>query len=116
MTEHIITPQRTLMILSRHIGAENGACAEDLVIEITESADHIEAGKRRFRNVIERLRGAGHHICATPRDGYYIAANDAELTETCEYLYSRAITSLSQISAMKRVSLPDLRGQLRLPT
>lgn len=32
------------------------------------------------------------------------------------YLYRRAMTSLAQVSAMQRVSLPDLRGQIHLPT
>jgi hypothetical protein len=35
---------------------------------------------------------------------------------TCNFLYDRAMTSLRQIATMRRVSLPDLRGQLHLPT
>jgi hypothetical protein len=31
------------------------------------------------------------------------------------FLYHRAMTSLKQVAAMKRVSLPDFRGQLNLP-
>jgi hypothetical protein len=65
--------------------------------------------------VVEEARKAGERICATPEAGYYIAETDAELDRTCAFLYSRAMTSLSQIAAMKRVALPDLRGQLRLP-
>lgn len=110
-----ITTDSVLAALAGHVGAVNAAHAEDLVIEITESADTIEAGKRRLRHVIEELRHAGHHICGLPQYGYYIAAGDAELDTTCSYLYARAMTTLHQVAAMKRVSLPDLRGQLRLP-
>ena len=74
------------------------------------------AAERSLRDAVVRLRLDGHHICAHPRDGYYLAETDRELDATCIFLYERAMTSLSQISAMKRVSLPDLRGQLRLPT
>jgi hypothetical protein len=44
-----------------------------------------------------------------------LAATEEELNRTCLYLHDRAMTSLRQVAAMKRVSLPDLRGQLRLP-
>jgi hypothetical protein len=112
---HPINRDTVLAALARHVGADRGAAAEDLVIAITESPDYIETGKRHLRAVIEDLRGEGYHICAHPRTGYFIAASEAELRATCEYLYARALCSLTQISAMQRVSLPDLRGQLRLP-
>jgi hypothetical protein len=67
------------------------------------------------RKAIEELRREGHRICATPETGYFMAANDDELDRTCGFLYARAMTSLTQVAAMKRVALPDLRGQLRLP-
>ena len=70
----------------------------------------------RLRHVIEHLRREGHAICGHPSTGYYIAANEAELDRTCNYLYDRALCSLEQIARMKRVAMPDIRGQLRLPT
>ena len=114
--EHLITRDRVIAILARHVGAARAAHAEDLVIELTESAQGVEVGKRRLRHVVEALRGDGFHVCALPKFGYYMAATDTELNATCEYLYSRSMTTLAQVAAMKRVSLPDLRGQLRLPT
>jgi hypothetical protein len=45
-----------------------------------------------------------------------MASSPEELNETCEFLYDRAMTSLSQVSRMKQISMPDLRGQLHLPT
>lgn len=101
--------------LSRHIGKRNGATAEQLVRELRmRGADGINV--RRLRHIIEHLRGQGQHICAHPRDGYFMAATAEELLETCQFLHTRAMTSLVQIARMRGVSVPDLRGQLRLPT
>jgi hypothetical protein len=54
-------------------------------------------------------------VCGHPSTGYHLAGTAAELDRTCEFLFGRSMTSLKQVSAMKRVTLPDLRGQLGLP-
>ena len=110
-----ITYDTVLAALARHIGAARGVRADVLVMEITHrpSADHEE---RELRRIIAALRQNGHHICAHPNAGYYLAQTDAELNDACNFLYERAMTSLRQIAAMKKISLPDLRGQLHLPT
>lgn len=95
------------------VGAANGQTAEQLVLAIV--GKHSAAAERQLRDVIVALRLAGHAICAEPTHGYYIAADSTELNRACEFLLARSMTSLRQIGAMKRVSLPDLRGQLGLP-
>lgn len=111
--------QHTLLTaLQGHIGRENGVRVEELAAEAMGISPLLvdEVHERDVRETVAALRREGHHICALPRSGYYIAANEQELNATCEFLYDRALTSLAQVAAMKRVSLPDLRGQLRLPT
>lgn len=112
-----ITGAAVLNALARHIGRDNGVSCARLVTEIVgpqmAAAPYHE---RRLRKAIEALRHDGHHICGHPASGYYIAANAQELDDTCAFLYERAMTTLAQIAAMKRVSVPDLRGQLHLPT
>jgi len=108
-----LTPDTVLLHLHACIGEANGRTAEGLVRTITGKAS--TADQRRMRNIIEALRTAGHAICANPTHGYYLAANETELNQECIFLFDRAMTSLRQISAMKRVALPDLRGQLGLP-
>lgn len=109
-----------LSVLSRHIGRENGATAEQLVREFSGYAvpgqvlAHVLT--RQLREAVVQLRLDGHHVCATPENGYFLAANAEELDATCVFLHERAMTSLKQIAAMKKISLPDLRGQLHLPT
>ncbi|MHB1273649.1 MAG: hypothetical protein ACYCZD_12945 [Rhodanobacter sp.] len=110
---HDITPDAVLAELRRSVGEARGQTAEQLVLAVTGFKRH--ADQRKLRQVIEALRMAGHRICAHPAHGYYLAANDIELDRACSFLFDRAMTSLRQVSAMKRVSLPDLRGQLGLP-
>jgi len=109
-----ITPTRVLIALEQHLGRDEGASAAELVRQIT--GDYSPAQERALRQAIVDLRLKGWHICGHPAEGYYIAETEEELSDTCLFLYDRAMTSLTQISAMKHISLPDLRGQLKLPT
>jgi hypothetical protein len=108
-----LTRDTVLFALALHVGESNGVRACDLVGEICGASS---AGlERQLRHQIEDLRRDGQHVCGQPSTGYFIAANDSELLRTVRFLHDRAMTSLSQAAAMQRVSLPDLRGQLRLP-
>ncbi len=105
--------ERLLACLARHVGADNGADVQGLALAVYGR----EAGpseERRIRKLVVELREDGHHVCAHPSAGYYMAENDAELNQTCKFLYSRAMCSLKQVAAMRRVSLPDLAGQLKI--
>lgn len=113
MSEFDIDRAAVLATLSRHIGKARGLSARALVADITWEAA-TDAGCRRLRQVIEELRREGHHICGHPSSGYFIAANEEELNETCRFLVDRAMTTLTQVSRMKKASLPDLHGQLGL--
>ena len=110
-----ISRDSVLAELSFHIGKERGVRCADIVRAITWR-EPTEGDKRHVRHVIEDMRREGQHICGHPGTGYFIAANDTELNDTCNFLLNRAMTSLKQISSMKKVSLPDLHGQLRLNT
>lgn len=111
-----ITRATVLRALQRHIGKGNGVTARDLVREITGDMLPNPGGERALRHIVEDLRREGHHIGAHPRSGYFICETDEELNDTCLYLYDRAMCSLKQVSSMKNISLPDLKGQLKLPT
>lgn len=110
-----ITRESVLEALQDHIGTARGVTAVQLVMEIRGRFDS-ERQTRALRKIIEQLRREGFHVCGHPSNGYYMAASDAELIATCNFLYDRAMTTLSQVAAMRRVSLPDLKGQLRINT
>ena len=106
-----------LHVLQSHIGKNNGASVSKLVMELAfVDGGQLSDMERRVRKLVQALRMEGHHICALPETGYFIAANDQDLNDTCEHLLERAMSSLAQVSRMKNDSLPDLRGQLNLPT
>lgn len=109
-----ITPEAVLHALVRRVGPANGISATDLAFAITGRT--CAADERRLRQVIEQLRLEGHGICATPESGYHMAANAEDLNRTCVFLVKRLVSTARQVAAMKRVALPDLYGQLGLPT
>ena len=117
----------TLLIhLRRHRGKANGITAAKLCNEINKSNWQKAFGSgtgagpdtntRELRKAVEQLRSEGFHVCAHPRDGYYLAETEEELEETIEYLQKRAMRSLKQIARMRQVSVPDLLGQMRFTT
>lgn len=109
-----ITRQSVLVAMIHHIGKERGVRARDLVAEILGYQDAEE--ERRLRKVVVELRLEGQHICGLPGIGYYMAKNTQELNEGIKHLHDRSITGLRQAYAMRGVALPDLEGQLKLPT
>lgn len=110
-----ITPDTVLAALASRIGPVNGATVRQLASEILGTPS--DAGDERLlRQVIVKLRRDGHPICATPDEGYHHAANADDLQRTCLHLTRRAVSSLEQVAAMKRLALPDFYGQLGLPT
>jgi hypothetical protein len=108
-----ISIDELLTILSRHIGQRRGVTCDLLRSEI-----HLRLGQRvnarDLRKLIEMLRDDGHHVCGTPKTGYFLAESSEELDSTIRFLMKRAMSSLKKVAAMKRVSIPDLFGQLRL--
>jgi hypothetical protein len=113
-----ITRDTLLAVLRDHIGKAKGITARALVEKLLDGAPRSEfaGAERHLRDLVVVLRNEGHHVCAHPSTGYYLAETPEELDETCAFLQHRALCSLSQVSAMKRVSIPDLVGQLKLPT
>jgi len=110
-----ITQHALLAVLCRHIGRARGITVTALAREIL-GIEPSRGDERLVRRLVVELRLEGHHICAHPTSGYFLAETPAELDESIAFLRERALSSLQQIAAMRRVSLPDLWGQLHLPT
>ncbi|CUR45523.1 hypothetical protein BN2364_1082 [Alloalcanivorax xenomutans] len=107
-----LTPDRVLSVLQHHIGRDHGIGIGNLVFAATGEQPDL-AAERYCRRLISELREGGTAICGTPRTGYYIAANAAELDECCQFLRKRAMTSLRVESRLRKIALPDLVKQLR---
>ena len=110
-----ITPDTVLAALRRRVGPANGATVRQLATEILGTPSDA-ADERRLRPVIEQLREEGHPVCATPDEGYHHAADAADLERTLMFLVRRIEGTARKVARMKGVALPDLYGQLGLPT
>ncbi|URX63287.1 hypothetical protein KR767_04240 [Luteibacter anthropi] len=110
-----LTLDTLLATLRRHIGRRQGVTATALCREVL-GIPPTAGDERHLRELVVELRKGGHHVCAHPRDGYFLAQDADELEETCAFLRSRSMSGLEQVAAMKRVSIPDLVGQMRMPT
>lgn len=106
------TKDALLAVLADHIGIDRGQTVNELVGAL--AAEGHTSTPRQVRSLVEQLRAEGHHICAHPAHGYWIAANDGELDLSCRFLRARALCSLQQEAAMRRVSVPFLLGQMSL--
>lgn len=109
-----INPDTVLRALLRRVGPANGATVRELATEILGTPSD-PGDERKLRQVIEHLRSNGHPVCGTPEEGYHHMADEADLKRTCLFLTKRAMTTLRQVAAMLRVTLPDIYGQLGLP-
>lgn len=98
-----------LQVLSWHTGQAYGITAREL-------ADKCGITEREVRRLVSELRDEGIAICAHPTTGYFIANTPAELDMACKYLRRRALHSLTLESRMRRISMADLLGQLKVPT
>jgi len=111
--------QRVLEVLARHVGKANALTMADLTsavqrCQVTPSRRYDES--RIVRSVVEQLRREGHAICHHNGrgGGYFMAANENELSDTAGWFRQRAMSAFRQEAALKRISLTDLVEQLHL--
>ena len=103
-----ITTVDVINALAQHLGRDKGIGARLLAAQLGVSM-------RTLRKLISMCRERdGAAICGHPVTGYYIAVTPEDLEETCRFLEQRALHSLRLLSRMRRMSMPDLVGQLRL--
>jgi hypothetical protein len=110
-----ITNDQVLTELQRHRGRAQGVRIGTLVQRITDqmaTSDHLE---RVVRKAVTQLRLEGQPICAHPSSGYFMAETAEELEHTCNFLHSRAMSSLKAESRLRKISITDLINKYTLP-
>lgn len=110
-----LTRERIASALARHVGRAKGITMTGLVLEVTGRRSDPVA-ERRCRALISELRMEGIAVCGHPRDGYWMAETADELEECCGFLRQRAMTSLTLEAKLRRMALPDLLNQIRIPS
>ena len=96
-------------IMQNHIGKANAIGGEDL-------ARLIGVDPRKLRYMTVSVIEEGIALCSHPANGYWIAENAAELEATCQFHRSRALHELAKEAKLRKLTLPDLLGQLHLKT
>jgi hypothetical protein len=109
-----IEPQPLIDLLRAQTGPQNGLHVHELAELLTGEAKN-QGTWRNIRSVIKGLRLQGWPICGHPSRGYYWASSPEDLQATITFLRDRAMSSLLQISKLKKVAIPLLEGQLSLP-
>ena len=111
MTQSLINRASVLQVLGE--GRAQAKSSTQIVYRICGLYE-CQSHHRQLRMIVNELRKEGNQICSSPTGGYFIAKTEEELKEYCEFLHARAMVSLVQIAAMRRVAVPNLRKQLKL--
>ena len=112
--DHDTYKLRLIGHLLRHIGRENAVGMGELYRLVwgkpyTHKINHT----RELRYYITELREEGHAICSDT-SGYYVARAGSELEAFCARQRRRALKTLQMEARIRKMTLPDLMGQIRL--
>jgi len=109
---------RLLAELTSHIGGHNAIGMAELYETVFERTwTHRINDTRILRHLITDMRRDGVPICsASSQDGggYYIAAAGSELTNYLRRDKRRALGILARGARIKKISLPNYLGQIKL--
>lgn len=95
--------------MQNHVG-------RDLSISGAHLAKALNTNPRQLRHLTDEAIKAGIALCSHPAHGYWIALTAEELEYACQFHRSRALHELHKEALLRRMSLPDLLGQLHLNT
>lgn len=109
---------RLMNVLHEHVGAANAIGMSALYEAVFDRPwnDRIN-DTRALRTLITIMREEGVAICSVSSmsvGGYYLAAGGSELVDYLRKTERRALLILMRNSKIKKVSLPDYLGQLKL--
>ncbi len=109
---------RVMTILNQHVGAANAVSMTELFELVFDRPwdDHVNS-TRDLRKLITAMRDDGMAICSiSSKDGggYYQPAAGSEMIDYLRKMERRALCILKRNSQMKKISLPEYLGQLRL--
>lgn len=108
---------RLLAELSNHIGAINAISMTALYEAVFNRPwnDHVN-DTRVLRKLVTLMREDGEPICSasTREGGYYLAAAGSEMADFLRKTERRALRILKRNAAMKKNSLPNYLGQLKI--
>ena len=110
--------ENLMVILTTHIGEEKAIGMGELYERVFEKHWRNRINDTRaLRSLITRMRHQGSligEIRSSNGGGYYLARSTHELEKFFDKRKKEALKKLYMISRMKKISLPDLLGQMRI--
>lgn len=79
-------------------------------------AARLDVTVRTIRALVRGLREDAVAVCGSPETGYFIAETSEELEGTCKLLETHGIHQLEVAARMRKTTLPELLGQMKLST
>jgi len=109
---------RLLAVMMNHIGAHNAIGMAELFQEVWGGIwENRINDTRALRQLVTELRFEGVAICSVSYKsggGYYLAAAGSELVQYLRRTEIRALKILMRNAKIKKVSLPNYLGQIKL--
>jgi len=116
--EHREFKARLMLEMSQHVGATNIVGMGELFEKVFDRTwNHRINDTRPLRNLITELRYEGVPIVSKTSStggGYYLASAGSELKKYCDRRKEQALKILAQVAAVKKISMPELMGQMAL--
>lgn len=120
MTEAEREKYRTQLLvqLAQHVGSSRTIGMGELYQAVFgEPWRHRINDTRRLRTIITELRRDGIPIVSMSSSaggGYYLASAGSELNGYCQRLRNQALKKLAMEARLRKMTLPDLMGQMIL--
>jgi hypothetical protein len=109
---------KLMKIMTGHVGKSNRIGMGELYEQVFgESYQHRINDTRRIRKLIEELRQDGVGICSIVSKeggGYFISSGGSEMNDYCKKLRSRALKLLAKEAKLRKMTMPELVGQVQL--
>lgn len=109
---------KLLRVMVKHIGKTNSISMSALYEAVFGEPCRDKINETRIiRRLITELRRDGVPICSdtdSEGGGYYLAAAGGELENYCMRLRIRALKTLRMEAILRKMTLPELIGQLNL--
>lgn len=115
MNDPLNNLEATIMhILKSHRGKDNAISRGALVDAVNGETPLFPVHERGIREAIKHLVTQHGERIGSCVGGYFLIETFEELEKVCRYYHSYGLSSLFVEARLRRVSLPDLLGQLSM--
>lgn len=109
---------RALVELQKHRGKQNAIPMAELYERVYgETPRDKISSTRPLRRVLTELRKMGFPVCSAmtgKETGYFLAETAEEIEAFCETMERRVMKTLYLLSRVRKLSLPEYLGQLKI--